>query len=67
LRDDTIDAVARGQFQILPVSTVEQGIEILTGVKAGARDAKGAFEPDTVFALVDKRLREWAVALKQFD
>jgi predicted ATP-dependent protease len=67
LRDDTIDAVARGQFQILPVSTVEQGIEILTGVKAGTRDAHGAFEPDTVFALVDKRLREWAVTLKQFD
>jgi ATP-dependent Lon protease len=67
LRDDTIDAVARGQFQILPVSTVEQGIEILTGVKAGARGADGAFEPDTVFALVDKRLREWAHALKQFD
>ncbi|MGB6200702.1 MAG: AAA family ATPase [Candidatus Acidiferrales bacterium] len=67
LRDDTIDAVARGQFQILPVSTVEQGIEILTGVKAGARGADGSFEPDTVFALVDKRLREWAHALKQFD
>jgi predicted ATP-dependent protease len=67
LHDDVIDAVARGQFQILPVSTVEQGIEILTGVKAGARDATGAFEPDTVFALVDKRLREWATALKQFD
>ena len=67
LRDDTIDAVARGQFQILPISTVEQGIEILTGVKAGARKADGAFEPDTVFALVDKRLREWATALKQFD
>jgi ATP-dependent Lon protease len=67
LRDDTVDAVARGQFQILPVATVEQGIEILTGVKAGARKADGAFEPDTVFALVDKRLREWATALKQFD
>jgi ATP-dependent Lon protease len=67
LRDDTIDAVARGQFQILPISTVEQGIEILTGVKAGARKADGAFEPDTVFELVDKRLREWATALKQFD
>jgi predicted ATP-dependent protease len=67
LRDDTIDSVAHGKFQILPVSTVEQGIEILTGVKAGARGADGAFEPDTVFALVDKRLREWAHALKEFD
>ena len=67
LRDDTIDAVARGEFQILPVSTVEQGIEILTGVKAGARGADGAFEEDTVFALADKRLREWAHTLKDFD
>jgi len=29
-------------------------------------DGAGAFEPDTVFALVDKRLHEWAHALKDF-
>ena len=45
LRDDVIEAVAAGKFHILPVSTLEEGIEILTGVKAGRRDANGMFEP----------------------
>src|SRR6202166_3344518 len=37
LRDDVIDSVASGQFQILPISRIEEGIEILTGVKARQR------------------------------
>lgn len=67
LRDDVIDAVASGKFHILPISTVEEGIEILTGVKAGSRDSKGAFEPGTVYALVDRRLHEMAATLKAFE
>ena len=67
LRDDVIDAVAVGKFHILPISTVEEGIEVLTGVKAGRRDSQGAFEPDTVFALVDRRLHEMATTLKSFE
>ena len=64
LRDDVIEAVAAGKFHILPVTTLEEGIEILTGVKAGRRDSNGAFEPDTVYALVDRRLHEMATTLK---
>ena len=41
LRDDVIEAVADGKFHILPISSLEEGIEILTGVKAGRRDSKG--------------------------
>jgi predicted ATP-dependent protease len=67
LRDDVIDAVTAGKFHILPVTTLEEGIEILTGVKAGRRDAKGAFESDTVFARVDRRLHEMASTLKSFE
>ena len=67
LRDDVIDAVAAGKFHILPITTVEEGIEVLTGVRAGRRDSKGAFEPDTVFALVDRRLHEMATILKSFE
>src|SRR3984893_15042549 len=67
LRDDVIDAVAAGKFHILPVTSLEEGIEILTGVKAGRRDAKGAFEPDTVYANVDRRLHEMATTLKAFE
>jgi hypothetical protein len=67
LRDEVIEAVAAGKFHILPVTTLEEGIEILTGVKAGRRDSKGAFEPNTVYALVDRRLHEMATTLKSFE
>jgi len=67
LRDDVIDAVAAGKFHILPVTSLEEGIEILTGVKAGRRDSQGTFEPDTVYALVDRRLHEMATTLKAFE
>jgi ATP-dependent Lon protease len=67
LRDDVIEAVGQGKFHVYPVKTVEEGIELLTGVKAGARDDSGQLEPDSIFALVDKRLREMATTLKQFE
>jgi ATP-dependent Lon protease len=67
LRDDVIDAVAAGKFHILPVTTLEEGIEILTGKKAGRRDSTGAFEPGTVYAQVDQRLHEMATTLKSFE
>ena len=67
LRDDVIDAVAAGKFHVHPVARIEEGIEILTGVPAGQRDARGRFEQDTVFGRVDQRLREMADTLKQFE
>src|SRR5262249_21622183 len=67
LRDDVIDAVAAGKFHIYPIAHIEEGIEILTGIPAGARDANGRFEPQTVFARVDERLRQMATTLKQFQ
>ncbi len=67
LRDDVIAAVAQGQFHIYPVSHIEQGIEILTGVRAGKRDSAGRFEPDTVFARADARLKQMADTLSKFE
>jgi lon-related putative ATP-dependent protease len=67
LRDEVIEAVATKQFHIYPVATVEQGIEILTGVHAGKRNAAGKFEPGTVFARADARLRDMASTLHQFE
>src|SRR5260370_704344 len=60
LREDVVEAVAAGRFHIHPVASVEQGIEILTGVRAGQRGAEGTFEPDTCYSLVDQRLRRIA-------
>jgi hypothetical protein len=49
------------------VATIEQGIEILTGVRAGKRGKTGKFEPGSVFAEVDSRLREMADTLRRFE
>ena len=67
LRDDLVEAVAAGKFHVLPVATVEESIEILTGVKGGQCGPDGTFEPETVFALVDQRLREMAQTLKEYE
>jgi len=67
LREDVVEAVAAGRFHIHPVASVEQGIEVLTGVRAGQRGAEGTFEPDTCYALVDQRLREMAKTMKEFE
>jgi lon-related putative ATP-dependent protease len=67
LRDEVIEAVAKGCFHIYPVATIQQGIEILTGVSAGKRGASGKFGPDSVFARVDERLRHMASTLHKFD
>jgi len=67
LRDEVIDAVEKRRFHIYPVATVEQGIEILTGVGAGKRGKSGKFEPGSVFAAVDSRLRTMADTLRKFE
>ena len=67
LRDEVIEAVAKGDFHIYPVGTIEQGIEILTGVSAGKRNGTGKFTPESVFAKVDHRLHKMAKLLGKFD
>jgi lon-related putative ATP-dependent protease len=67
LREDVLDAVASGNFHIWPASRIEQGIELLTGTKAGARNGDGAFPAGTVFAKVDDRLHEMARMMKDYE
>ena len=67
LRDEVIEAVAKGLFHIYPVATIEQGIEILTGMRAGKRNSSIKFEPGTVFARADERLQNMAMTLRKFD
>jgi ATP-dependent Lon protease len=67
LRGEVIDAVAKGKFHIYPVATIEQGIEILTGVRAGKRGKSGKFESGSVFAAADARLRTMADTLRRFE
>jgi predicted ATP-dependent protease len=65
LRQDLVEAVAAGQFRIYSVSTVDEGIEILTGFPAGQRDERNVFEEGTVNGLVERRLKEFAKGLRK--
>jgi predicted ATP-dependent protease len=67
LREDVVASVAEGKFHIWPVDTIEQGIEILTGVHAGRRDADKKFEKGSVLALADERLREMAGLMRSYS
>ncbi len=67
LREDVLEAVKSGKFHIWPIGRVEQGVELLTGIRAGQRNGDGGFEKGTVFALVDQRLREMANTMKEFE
>ena len=59
LKKEVVEAVRRKQFHIYGVSTVEEGIEILTGRPAGKADRKGNYPAGTVYAAVQKKLRQY--------
>ncbi len=60
LRHDVVEAVRQGRFHIYAVSTIDEGIEILTGVPAGERDDSGAFPEGSINRRVEDRLRLFA-------
>ena len=66
LKDEVVKAVKDGRFHIYAISTIDEGIEVITGVKAGERRKDGSFEPSTVNDKVDRRLREMAETLARF-
>ena len=66
LRRDVVEAVQKGKFHIYPVTTVEEGIEILTGMKAGELQEDGSYPEGTLFRQVDDKLKEMAEVEKEF-
>ena len=66
LSEEVVEAVKQGRFHIYPVRTVDDGIEILTGVKAGVSGNDGSYEADTVHFKVNKRLAEMAEEIAKF-
>ncbi|MEE8552101.1 MAG: ATP-binding protein [Desulfobacterales bacterium] len=59
LKKDVVNAVKNGEFHIYQVSTVEEGIEILTGVAAGTPDEDGNFPEGTVYRKVQEKLKRY--------
>lgn len=66
LRPDVLDAIKNGQFHVYAISTIAQGIEILTGLPAGERLPRGGFTSGSVFELVDRKLRQMALDVDRF-
>jgi lon-related putative ATP-dependent protease len=66
LRQDVVTAVAHNQFHIYPVTTIDQGIELLTGTIAGEVDETGNYPPDSVNGRVVARLTTLAEKAKAF-
>jgi predicted ATP-dependent protease len=66
LKEEIVEAGNAGNFRIYPVATIDEGIEVLTGVKAGERRPDGTFEEGTVHYLVDQRLKAMAGTMRDF-
>jgi lon-related putative ATP-dependent protease len=66
LREDVVQAVEDGRFHIYPVETVDQGIEILTGLPAGEPDADGEFPDGTVNQAIQRELTAFAEKARAF-
>ncbi len=66
LDDEVVAAVAAGEFHIWAVKTVDEGIEVLTGMKAGRRGKTGKYPAESINGRVEARLEEMAQQMKDF-
>ena len=66
LKEEVIDAAKTGKFHIYSAKNIDEGIEILTGTKAGTKRKDGTFEEGTVNYRVNKKLLDMAEKLKEF-
>ena len=67
LREDVVDAVAAGKFNIFAVETIDQGIEILTGIGAGEADERGDYPENSVNGRVVARINQLAEKQRAFS
>jgi predicted ATP-dependent protease len=66
LRPAVVRAVREGKFHIHAIQHVEEGVELMTGLRAGQRGPDGRFPDGTLFRRVDERLNELAEVARAF-
>lgn len=66
LKEEVLDAMDAGEFNVYAVEHINEGIEILTGVQAGSPDENGEYPADSVNGLVNAQLIEYAIGLREF-
>jgi predicted ATP-dependent protease len=71
VKKEVVDAVRDGRFHVYAIATVEEGIELLTGVPAGTPNAEGDYGEETVFGAVQAKLKQYLTQAyrikKEFD
>lgn len=67
LREDIREAARRGQFHIYPISSVDEGLTILTGTDAGEPNEAGEFPPDSINGLVVARLTTFTEKQREYS
>ena len=67
LDEEVVEAVRAGKFRVYAVRTIDEGIEVLTGVRAGAALPEGGFEPGSMNDRVGRRLAEMAETLTRYS
>ncbi len=65
LKDEVVEAVKEKKFHIYPISTIGEGLEILIGMRAGKKTAKGVYPKGTLYNLVDERLKKMEKLVKE--
>lgn len=66
LNDDVVEAVKEGKFHIYPVKTIDEGIEILTGVKSGNKLKDGTYQINTINYKVYEKLKRFVGTVAEF-
>ena len=66
MKDEVIEAVKAGKFHIWPVKTIDEGIEILTGIPAGKKKKDGTYPKGTINAMAYDKLRQYALTVVNF-
>jgi lon-related putative ATP-dependent protease len=66
LREDVVEAVKQGQFEVFAVHSIDDAMSILTGIEAGQRDENGAYPKNSVNHRVDEQLIRYAALRRNF-
>jgi lon-related putative ATP-dependent protease len=66
LNEEIVESIKKGIFHVYPVETVDEGMEVLTGVEAGGITVDGSYERDTINYLAQKRLMDMAEHLREY-
>lgn len=67
LKKEVVAAMEQGQFSVTAVNTVDEAVELLTGMPAGERDEEGIYPADSINGRVDATLQAFAITLQAFD